>query len=320
MSTDLMPIMEGFIQILIAVVIFITILRRGKNRLLSALGVLFVILGIFTFLPYLSDSVKKLPIISLFVDYASIIGNIAIFFGVATYTSFQFGILKVNKIVRTAFIIGFFIAFSLVFVHFLTLDTVNVDFSYKIVYSQMSRWLTYIFFLISLGFITIIFVSLGWQLRKEKGAMDYITTTGLGLGLMLVAVVMRRALDLFSTPINHVIIDVLSLVSLGFVIIGAMFQTSFSMSPGFIYDARSKHPIALALIRIFRSSDDKLLESRITKADGHYGLLLEPGEYKIDVSAKGYNFPSKIGTYRGESFRIHKPTVLALDIALDPTE
>jgi len=90
------------------------------------------------------------------------------------------------------------------------------------------------------------------------------------------------------------------------------------MSPGFIYDSQTKHPVALALIRIFRSSDNKLLESRITKNDGHYGLLLEPGEYKIDVSAKGYVFPSKSGTYRGESFRIHKPTVLALDIALDP--
>lgn len=315
-----MPIMEGITQLLVAVVIFITILRRGKNRMLSALGVFFVILSIFTFLPYISDKIKNLPLISVLAEYASLIGNIAIFFGVATYASFQFGILKVNKIVRTVFVAGFFIAFSLIFIHFLSLDTVNVDVSYKIVYNQMSRWLTYIFFLISLSFITIIFVSLSWQLRKEKGAMNYITTTGLGLGLMMVAVVMRNALNLFSSPANHIIVDILSMVSLGLVLIGALFQTSFSMSPGFIYDSRTKHPIALALIRIFRSSDDKLLESRITKADGHYGLLLEPGEYKIDVSAKGYNFPSKIGTYRGESFRIHKPTVLALDIALDPNE
>ena len=67
-----------------------------------------------------------------------------------------------------------------------------------------------------------------------------------------------------------------------------------------------------------KMSDNKLLESRITKNNGHYGLLLEPGEYKIAVSAKGYSFPARDAVYKGENFTVTMPTILAKDIALDP--
>lgn len=319
MSTDYTILIEGFLQVLIAIIIFITTMRRGKNRLLSALGWLFLVIGIFGLIAYLPENIKQLPIISIIVANSSIIVNIATFFGIAGYCSFQLGMLRSNRIMQVSFMIGFFIAFLILFINILSLDTAAVDTTAQIMFKQISNWMTYIFFFVSLLFIILIFFTLAWQLRKEKGAMNYITTTGLGLSLMLVAIVMRKVVDAF-TLLNHAAVDTISFLSFGLVITGAMFQSSLSMSPGFIYNSKTKKPIELATVRVFRAEDNKLLESRITRKDGHYGLLLEPGEYKIEVDAKGYEFPAKDGTYKGEAFRVHKPLVLAFDIPLDPEE
>jgi len=49
----------------------------------------------------------------------------------------------------------------------------------------------------------------------------------------MVAVVMRNALNLFSYPTHHVLVDILSMVSLGMVLIGAMFQNVIFYVAGF---------------------------------------------------------------------------------------
>lgn len=320
MPVDYTILAEGLLQILIAIIIFVTIMRRGKNRLLTALGWLFLTIGIFGLTAYLPESIKQLPFIYILMANSAIIVNTAIFFGIAGYCSIQLGMLKSNKAVQISFMIGFFITFLVLFINILSLDIATVNTSAQIMFKQLSGLMTYIFFSVSFVFIILIFFTLAWQLRKEKGAMNYITTTGLGIGLMLIAIVARRMVNVITTPMNHVIVNIISFISFGLVITGAMFQTSFSMSPGFIYDSKTKKPIGLATVRIFRAKDNKLLESRITRKDGHYGLLLEPDEYKIEVDAKGYEFPAKNGTYKGETFRVHKPLVLALDISLDPEE
>lgn len=313
-----MLFIEGIIQILVGIVIFITILRKGKNRLLFALGWFFVAVGLFSLGPYLPRYMMLVPGLAGLIAYSSIVCHTSIFFGVAGYCSYQMGVLKGHKIVKLAFVIGLTAAFVLIFIHILSLDAVSTARSYKEILQYYSEWLMYFFFGISLTLITFIFISLAWQLRKEKGAVNYVTSTGIGLGLMLIALVMRKALDLMMPPANYLLVDILSFVALGLVIAGAIFQTSLSMSPGFVFDSKTKKPIPLALVRILRASDNKLLESRTTREDGHYGSLLEPGEYKIISSAKNYRFPTLSSGYKGEIIHITKPTVLALDIPLDP--
>src|SRR3989338_9483766 len=143
-----MLIVEGLIQILVATIIFVTIFRRGKNRLLFTLGWLFIVLGILNFLPYLPESIKSLPIFSLLIANSAIISNIIVFFSVATYSNFQFGMFKGNKLIRLIFVIGFFIAFLVIFIRILSLNTSDVETSYQLIFTQLSDWLTYIFFVI----------------------------------------------------------------------------------------------------------------------------------------------------------------------------
>lgn len=313
-----MLLIEGIIQILVGIIIFIMIWRRGKNRLLFALGWFFIAVGIFSTGPYLPRYMMLIPGLASLVAYSSVICHTSIFFGVAGYCSYQMGVLKGNKVIKAAFTIGLLSAFGLVFVHILSLDAVSTAQSYKDILKLYSEWLMYFFFGVSLSLIAFIFLSLAWQLRKEKGAVNYVTTTGIGLGLMLIALVIRKALDLMMPPVNYLVVDILTLVSLGLVIVGAIFQTSLSMSPGFVFDSKTKKAIPLALLKVLRVGKDKVIESRITREDGHYGLLLEPGEYTISVSAKNYRFPTTGTGYKGEKISISKPTVLALDIPLDP--
>lgn len=317
MPDNYMVVIENSFYILIAIIIFLTIYRRGRDRILLAIGWLFALTASFNILFFLPNYIQMPTFVLSILEYVKILGNTGIFFAIAAYSSYQLGLLQNNKIVKTIFSAGFLVIFLFIFIYILSLDTSNANETYQEIFSEISYWMLLIFFIISVIFVSLVYLTLAWQLRKEKISLNYITTTGLGLGLMLVALILRESTKIIF-PLNELTVNIISLISLGLIITGAIFQTSSSMSPGFIYDANTKKPIPLALVRIFRASDKKLLESRIARNDGHYDILLEAGEYKIEVNAKGYNFPSKKGSYRGETFRIHKPTVLALDISLDP--
>ncbi|MDP2693025.1 MAG: carboxypeptidase-like regulatory domain-containing protein [bacterium] len=317
MADNYILLIENFFYILIAIIIFLTLHRRGRDRILLAIGWLFAIIGGFNLLFHLPNYFGMPDAIIGLVEYIKLFGNTGIFFAIAAYSSHQLGLLENNKTVRIIFLIGFLLIFLLIFIYIFSFDVTNSSETYQEIYHKVSQGLLILFFSISVLFVSVVYLSLAWQLHNEKVSMNYITTTGLGLGLMLVAIILREGTKIIA-PINDIIVDTVSILSLGLIIIGAIFQTSSSMSPGFIYDAITKKAVPLALVRIFRATDNMLLESRIARNDGHYDVLLEPGEYKIEVTAKGYNFPSKKGSYRGETFRVHKPTVLALDISLDP--
>lgn len=97
---------------------------------------------------------------------------------------------------------------------------------------------------------------------------------------------------------------------------------------GVIYDARSKQPVELAVVRLFDQEHHKLLETRVTPKSGRYSFLAEPGEYYLEVTKEGYHFPTRIvagsidneyvNLYRGEILKLHSgQSLIAPDIPVD---
>ncbi len=303
-------LIEGVLQLVIAVILFITVARRGKNRIMSALAWFFVAIGIFSLGPFLPDVFKVIPGLAILVAYSSVVCHTSVFFGMAGYCSAQFGFLKGSKLMKGVLAVGLLIATAMVVFHVLSLDTTNVSAATRATFKVVSSTSMFFFFIASLVFLTAIFLMLAWQVRREKAALNYAATTGIGLVLLLAALTIRKALD---TMAPNLLVDALSFVSLVLVVVGATFQTSVSMSPGIVYDIKTKKPVAKATVRIVRVKDNKPLESRNTKEDGRFGLLIEPGQYYLSVTAPGY------AEYKGAQISVEKPTLLGSDVSLNPT-
>lgn len=105
---------------------------------------------------------------------------------------------------------------------------------------------------------------------------------------------------------------------------------------GVVYDSHSKHPIPLAKLELFDSSN-RLLETRYADRDGRYGFLTSPAslqvnELHVHVKAvkSGFIFPSgfiSAGTdyivyehvYRGGDIVLESTTLLNYNIPMDPS-
>jgi hypothetical protein len=98
---------------------------------------------------------------------------------------------------------------------------------------------------------------------------------------------------------------------------------------GYVYDSSTKEPISQAIVRV---SDEKgrLVWTDVTDLKGLFGPVLEDGKYLIKVSARDYEFPSKIvagksdypleNVYHGEIFEVYNGVVPEFSIPLDPVE
>ncbi|MDO8571533.1 MAG: hypothetical protein Q7R79_02550, partial [bacterium] len=98
---------------------------------------------------------------------------------------------------------------------------------------------------------------------------------------------------------------------------------------GVVYNAISKTPIDLAILRLFNASNNKLLETQVTDKNGRFSFLAPPGEYSITVTKPPFIYPSALvktstdgdyaHVYRRELLKITKPDeAIDLSIPLDP--
>ena len=87
-----------------------------------------------------------------------------------------------------------------------------------------------------------------------------------------------------------------------------------------VYDSRTNQPIRTAIVRIFDKKTKKLLETRVTDEEGRFQFLVRPGEYFLQVTKQGYQFPSKeAGVYRGETIAVKekKKGLINVKVPLD---
>ncbi len=110
-----------------------------------------------------------------------------------------------------------------------------------------------------------------------------------------------------------------------------LFWTRKRKAFGVVYDAYTKLPIDLAIVRLYRLPDNKLVNTVVTDRQGRYVFLAQPGNYRIQVSKPNELFPSVslkkirddgafLDVYHGELIRVvSRDSVIAVNIPLDPT-
>jgi hypothetical protein len=106
---------------------------------------------------------------------------------------------------------------------------------------------------------------------------------------------------------------------------------------GVVYNALTKTPIDLAIVRLFRLKDQddqkgRLTVSRVTDKGGRYFFLVQPGLYRLEVTKSSYLFPTKylgqmkedgafLDLYHGEIIEVKDADVtITANIPLDPGE
>ena len=99
---------------------------------------------------------------------------------------------------------------------------------------------------------------------------------------------------------------------------------------GVVYDAVSKQPVDLSMVRLYRLADGRLVQSRVTDRYGRYFFLVDPGSYRLAAAKAGFGFPSGylkgqrqdggfLDLYHGEPIEVTaEHALVAANVPLDP--
>ncbi|MFA6214986.1 MAG: DUF4215 domain-containing protein [Patescibacteria group bacterium] len=61
---------------------------------------------------------------------------------------------------------------------------------------------------------------------------------------------------------------------------------------GVIYNALTKQPVDLAIVRLYQKENNRLIQSRVTDKLGRYSFLIDPGRYYLTVTKPKFDFPT----------------------------
>jgi len=102
---------------------------------------------------------------------------------------------------------------------------------------------------------------------------------------------------------------------------------------GIVYDALTKLPIGLAVVRLYSKKDKRLIQTKVTDKEGRYIMIVkEPGRYYLSVTKPDYNYPTRylrgdvqdvkyLDLYHGEEIAVkEKEGAVTANIPLDPKE
>ncbi len=99
---------------------------------------------------------------------------------------------------------------------------------------------------------------------------------------------------------------------------------------GVVYNAATRMPVDLAVVRLINTNTEKLVQSRVTDRRGRFIFFVDEGSYRIDIQKKGFVFPSQtlkgekedgpyVDIYHGEPILVkEKGTAITANIPLDP--
>ncbi|MBI5369933.1 hypothetical protein HZA85_01955 [Candidatus Uhrbacteria bacterium] len=107
---------------------------------------------------------------------------------------------------------------------------------------------------------------------------------------------------------------------------------------GVVYNAISRTPVDLAVVRLFRVEDEtasgpgRLVKSRVTDKGGRFFFLVQPGMYRLTATKVGFRFPTDylkeakddgvfLDVYHGEFIKVtEKDAVITPNVPLDPAQ
>ncbi len=98
---------------------------------------------------------------------------------------------------------------------------------------------------------------------------------------------------------------------------------------GVVYDAITKKPVDLAIVRLVDDRTGKILRSMVTDKDGRYFFIVEPGAYRMTVAKSGFVFPTVylegekedarfVDLYHGETVNVTQSSSITANIPIDP--
>lgn len=110
-----------------------------------------------------------------------------------------------------------------------------------------------------------------------------------------------------------------------------LFRRAKKKKWGIVYNAISKYPVDLAIVRLLEATTKLPLRSSVTDRLGRYVFQVPPGQYLIEVRKPGFLFPSQtlkkasrdieyVHLYHGGAFAIAAGRAVDLNIPLDPVE
>ncbi len=98
---------------------------------------------------------------------------------------------------------------------------------------------------------------------------------------------------------------------------------------GTVYNALSKLPLDLAIVRLMDAKTGRILRTMVTDKEGRYFFIVQPGKYKLAAVKPGYVFPTVylkgqkddakfVDLYHGEEIDAQEETSITANIPLDP--
>lgn len=99
---------------------------------------------------------------------------------------------------------------------------------------------------------------------------------------------------------------------------------------GVVYNAITKVPVGLAVVRLYDASTNRLLQTRVTDREGRYFFIASLGHYRLEATKEGFVWPSVylknattdvnfVDVYHGENVEVTAvDATISANIPLDP--